>query len=373
MKRSYTIIVRSLVLATVGLLLFVCCSALGSPVPFLEKSDENLSNRFEFAIDELPDEAPYYFSLTTGKLYFKEQPSYAPIGVVIENSWGARPQWGLQNADVVYEFHKDYGQVTRFLAIFNDTIPDRAGPVRSARVYTMRLQQEWDCIFCHFGGPEYSGVAKTSIALKENSGHIRLQLNFLHGFGKNTLWYRSWSSEELTAPRAPTNVIMNVKAVAEAYPDYTARPRPFLWREQSPYTDADGKIIKSVYVQFYSGQACTYKYNAETGLLERYSGADTPFLTRDTGGILTVQNLIVQHVEYTRQLPQDSVHYIIGLTGSGKADFFIGGRHIKGTWSRPTNADKTTYYDSSGNEIALLPGNTWIEIHPNARTITVEY
>jgi hypothetical protein len=63
----------------------------------------------------------------------------------------------------------------------------------------------------------------------------------------------------------------------------------------------------------------------------------------------------------------------IAVTGGGDCDYFINGRHVTGTWSRPSLADPTTYKLYDGSIIRLEPGNTWIEMMPNTRTIKVRY
>ena len=54
------------------------------------------------------------------------------VAVMINNHPAARPQSGLNKADIVYEVLAE-GDVTRFLAIFQSEQPDNVGPVRSAR------------------------------------------------------------------------------------------------------------------------------------------------------------------------------------------------------------------------------------------------
>ncbi|HKA48305.1 MAG TPA: DUF3048 domain-containing protein, partial [Candidatus Dormibacteraeota bacterium] len=50
-----------------------------------------------------------------------------PIEVVVENSGPARPQAGLQDADIVYEYISEYS-ITRMTAIYFNRIPDLVGP-----------------------------------------------------------------------------------------------------------------------------------------------------------------------------------------------------------------------------------------------------
>ena len=54
--------------------------------------------------------------------------------MTINNHPQARPQSGIAQADVVYEMLAE-GNVTRFLALFQSEIPDKIGPIRSARDY----------------------------------------------------------------------------------------------------------------------------------------------------------------------------------------------------------------------------------------------
>jgi hypothetical protein len=62
----------------------------------------------------------------------------------------------------------------------------------------------------------------------------------------------------------------------------------------------------------------------------------------------------------------------VKLVGKGKARFFIGGKSFSGTWERKSLENQTVYYDESGKEITLQPGNTWIQIVQDDMQVTVE-
>ncbi|MGH2768138.1 MAG: DUF3048 domain-containing protein, partial [Actinomycetota bacterium] len=55
------------------------------------------------------------------------------LAIKVDNHSAARPQAGLESADIVYEELAE-GGITRFLAIFHCSEADRVGPVRSARL-----------------------------------------------------------------------------------------------------------------------------------------------------------------------------------------------------------------------------------------------
>ena len=60
------------------------------------------------------------------------------------------------------------------------------------------------------------------------------------------------------------------------------------------------------------------------------------------------------------------------LNGSGKGLYITDGKAEEITWKRNDNADKTKYYNTSGNEISLNPGKTFFEVVSDSRTVTLE-
>jgi len=76
-----------------------------------------------------------------------------PLGIMIENHKDARPQSGLSAADIIYEAVAE-GGVTRFLAMYYCKDASYVGPVRSARIYFVRLLQEYGNypLYGHVGG-----------------------------------------------------------------------------------------------------------------------------------------------------------------------------------------------------------------------------
>ena len=83
-----------------------------------------------------------------------------PLGVAIENHLEARPQSGLSKADVVYEAVAE-GGITRFLALFYCQDAKPIGPVRSARIYFLKLLQGYgnNPLYAHVGGANTPGPA----------------------------------------------------------------------------------------------------------------------------------------------------------------------------------------------------------------------
>src|ERR1700688_679203 len=84
------------------------------------------------------------------------------LTVKIENTPQALPQWGIDQADVVYEEIVN-GGITRLAAIFNSHAPAKVGPVRSVRPTDTQVVWPLGGIFAYSGGAPYA-VASISTA-----------------------------------------------------------------------------------------------------------------------------------------------------------------------------------------------------------------
>ena len=68
---------------------------------------------------------------------YEDEPS--PVLVVkLDNTRFAQPHAGLDRADIVYIEEVEYG-ITRLAAVFSSNVPQRIGPVRSARITDIDL------------------------------------------------------------------------------------------------------------------------------------------------------------------------------------------------------------------------------------------
>ena len=72
--------------------------------------------------------------------------------VKVDDTKEARPQIGLEDADVVYVEQVEAG-LTRIAAIFSSTLPEIIGPVRSARISDIELLAQFGRV-----GLAYSGA-----------------------------------------------------------------------------------------------------------------------------------------------------------------------------------------------------------------------
>ena len=314
--------------------------------------------------EEIPENK--YVSPTTGKIYTTEQEFY-PIMVTIENASGARPQTGINKADIVYEFPVE-STITRFLCIYNDNLPKVVGPVRSARYYFLYTQKEWDCIYVHFGG----AAEDESISVyNKKYDWIKVRIDCLKGAYSSFYWRDS-------SRKAPHNAYSDLTYIKNKYPNYKSQ-RDFFWNTSD--TPSTSKIpAKSIHIPFVSQKKhnVEFFFDDKTGLYTRYENGEVfkSIETDDNGKNapepVTTNNIIIQYI------PMDTVHTgnyyrrVINMIGSGKAEYFINGKYITGKWERKSANDATKYYNDKGDEITLAIGKTWIAIQPTSEKVTFE-
>ncbi len=288
-------------------------------------------------------------SSTTGLAFDGD---YKPVMAVIENSPAARPQTGLQTADVVYEVMVE-GSITRFVSVFSDKVPEQILPIRSGRAPFLYIQQEWDGLFMHFGA---SGTASNpqdyTFTGNKLFKDIKIDLDGITGY-KDGIFKRV-----NTAP-APHNVMGNPLLAQKLY---NYEPKPLDWKFDAKVF-YPGESVTAVELPFTTSTRnyVSYTYDFNKGVYLRFMSG-VPFMSSETNSQLEVKNVIVQYTSYSIK---GSIYKDWVMVGAGKADFYIGGMYVQGSWSKDSPTAQTMYKDAEGNPIVLKPGNTWIHIHPN--------
>lgn len=257
----------------------------------------------------------------------------------IGNNPEARPQIGLNDADIVYEEEVE-GRITRFLAVFHSTLPERFGPVRSVRVMDPLIVRPLGGVFGYSGGA--AGVvanvtrqfADAGIQIFDETraagvGATKLDRDHGNGVRPNILFYLPSKLVEASGSTTPPS------------PVFTYLPRGGV------FTGADAPtVLVPVGPAAYNP---TWRWDAAKKVYKRSYG-DDPFRTGDDQ--VTAHNVVVQFVGQGETL----------ALGSGEAWVFSGGKYKKGTWSREDPAVATKFFDETGAEIALTPGRTWVEM-----------
>lgn len=79
-----------------------------------------------------------------------------PIAVMVNNHKEAMPQYGISDADIIFEIPVE-GNITRLMAVYGDyTKVPKVCPIRSCRYYFPIFADSFDSIYIHWGGNQYA-------------------------------------------------------------------------------------------------------------------------------------------------------------------------------------------------------------------------
>lgn len=260
----------------------------------------------------------------------------------------ARPQAGLNQADVVYEERVE-GSVTRLLAIFHSEDAAPVGPVRSARTSDIG-------IFSPLGRPYFAwSGANATFAQRIRSAPV-----VDVGYDAASSQYR----RDRGRP-APSNLMLESTVDLRSIGAEGQSPPPALFTYRAPDQQPAGlEPVTAVRIS-YGNQAGSapveYRWNGEGWAR---SQAGTPHV--DAAGVqVAPQNVVIQFVAYEATDVADQFGTPIPeaqLVGEGEAWILTAGGLVAGRWHKPSLDAVTTYTDAAGQPIALTPGRTWVAL-----------
>lgn len=280
-----------------------------------------------------------------------------PLAVMIENHPDARPQSGLNQADLVYEAIAE-GGITRFMPVYWRSDAERIAFVRSARIYYIHWAAELGAVYVHWGQVEDPGRVDVWPVL------ARLNMRVLNGiFLGEQVGYRDPSRY------APHNVYTSTGllwSTAESH-GFAGPPalEPWSFKEDAQRSATPGfRSAPAIDVTFGnagSSYAVRWEYDPASNAYLRTMGG-MPHTDGTTGERLSARNVAVQFA--TLRPSGVKAYNIIDTVGTGAAVVFQDGIAIEGTWRKDSEAGRTRFYDAAGNEIAFNRGRTWIEVVP---------
>ncbi|MDP2637731.1 MAG: DUF3048 domain-containing protein [Candidatus Levybacteria bacterium] len=333
-----------------------------------------------------------------GVLYSKQQRSWwekqRPLGVMIENHSEARPQSGLSSADVVYEAVAE-GGITRFLSVFYCQAGGPVGPVRSARTYFLDWISEYgqNPLYAHVGGANCNaetGSGCLNGAKADAMGQIEdygwASYNDLSQFNlsyptfkrverpngrdvatEHTMFSSTEELWKVAAKRKLTNVNEDGELWDESFVKYS-------FKEDAPKSQRPSS--QSIHLEFWTRDSdyhVDWIYDPITNLYKRNNGGVAHF-DRNNKQQLTAKNIVVlSMVESSANDGYDNnVHLLYRNKGTGKANVFMDGKQIVGTWKKDSRTARTLLFDNKGLPIKFDRGSIWFEILPTDGVLTVK-
>lgn len=266
------------------------------------------------------------------------------IAVKIDNTKKAFPQFGIAKADVVYVELVE-GGLTRLIALFQSTLPEQIGPVRSVRSTDSTLLANMGSICLAFsggaGGPmdrlaesplkDCSHGAGTGYwRTKERSGSYNLMVDpnkaiaATQGVSTATTPGFFFAADDARVAAAEAGTTASAKFPAMTVGAKFADGGYQMTHSDNDYMDADGTAVKADNVLLF-------------------------LTTAEPDGVVD-----------TAGAPSMFSHSV------GKGEFVLlrDGHALKGTWNRDKMESPFSFNDASGQPVPFKPGKTWVFLVP---------
>ena len=339
-------------------------------------SQPSLPRAYESPFEFLPFNIPSGpLSRLTGLPIYEENMHRRPFAAVINNSARALPQSGIASADIIYEVLAE-GDVTRLVGIFQSYIPEKLGPMRSARDYFIDFAFNHDALFIHHGSSP-SGYSRISSLRVTNLDGMALE--------GSVFWrdrtYPYWAFNTGTRPLEHSSYTGGERLLNHlenrGIRDY--------WQEdvgnfgfnfdfggshtQAVSLDLEGGQANAVTVPFSQLYFRRFVFDPETGLYlaENRHGAH---VDAETGEQVAVGNVLIQ---FTNMRVVDNVgRRTVDTVGSGTGYLISDGRYQPVRWAKDSHTAPMRWYFADGTPLTLAPGRVWICVFQANGNVTFE-
>ena len=271
--------------------------------------------------------------------------------VKVDNHPGARPQSGLNQADIVFE--ENVEALTRFALVFHSQGSDPVGPIRSGRTQDIDLLTSLNGVLFVWSG----GNAGVTAAVK-SSNFINMSAS---AAGKGSGFFRSDDK------KAPHNLYTNTSDIWAVAAGRGGTPPPQFLYSADP-SSVNGDDVVGVKLRMDGSMKASWEWDANKRVFARRH--DDKLHLDSNGEQVSTENVLVLTVEYkisaaNKKSPEAQT------TGTGVAWVLQQGKFTQGTWTRASEMDPWTLTDATGEPILLTPGRTFVELIRKEQAVIV--
>jgi hypothetical protein len=276
------------------------------------------------------------------------------LAVKVDNHPLARPQSGLQDADVVLELLVE-GGFTRFIALFHANDTEYVGPIRSLRP----------------NDPQVVAALGATVAISGGQPWI-LSIAAGHGVG---LVGEGPGMFRVSGRPAPHDLYGATPLLRDAadmggHPDDPPEPWMPIGEWQEP-----AETASDIAIHWSIGDAVEWRYDATDGVYRRWTnGVPHRWIDRDgVDGQVEADVLVVIGSRFYVASPppgfEGSSVPSVDTVGAGPAWVFARGRAWVGTWRRDLPTDPFTLLGDDGAPVTVPAGRSWISFPPEGQPV----
>ena len=267
------------------------------------------------------------------------------LSIKVDNAADARPQVGLESADLITEELVE-GGLTRLLVTYQSRDAKSVGPVRSARPEDAPLLHELGGGIFAFSGAS-AGVLAT---MQSSSGALLVQPMF-----GDPAFRRD------DGRAAPANLFATTAGLYAHGPATGAPPALFTHGGTTPSAGAG-----TVALTFSGSTSARWTWDAASARYQREQDG-TPDVLADGSRVATT-NVVILSVATVGSGNYDVLHHqtpVEVLTGSGACWVVRDGHVAQGQWVRPSSDAAMQLVGGDGTPLQLRAGSAWVELVPH--------
>lgn len=286
-----------------------------------------------------------------------------PVAVMINNIRASLPQYGISDADLMFECLVE-GGITRMMAVWADyTKVPTVCSVRSCRYYFPIFAHGLDAVYFCFGSNPTLGTP----TLK------KLKIDYFNGsenydeliFGRDPNRLGRYSKEHTGIVKGA-----NIPALFEKYnirTDYREGKDRYIFK----FRNADGTVpcskqaCQKLTLNFSPSYYSTFTYDANAKkYLKQHSGK--PHMDTASGKQLSYTNVFV--LETTVKLYGSGP--LVQIDWKGGTGYYISGGAVKPiTWTKKNEAAAIVIKDANGKNVTVNKGNSYIGVVNKGETV----
>lgn len=293
---------------------------------------------------------------------FDEDSGTRPVAVMINNNHDAWPHAGLQKSFLNYEIVAE-GGITRIMALFKDVSDvEKIGSVRSSRPYYLDYALENDAIYVHWGGSDQAYQDIRSLGIDHVDGMTYEGRYFFRDRSANRIYEHTGFTKMSMIKDAISDLGLNEKTTKDTVFNYSVD-------EINVSEFEDAIKADNIIIDYSRYHTTSYVYD-ETNKVYMRSMSGKSHVDAVTGEQYSTKNIITYKVNnksidsYGRQR--------LDNIGSGEGYYITNGYAVPISWEKTSRSTQTVYkYKSTGKEIKLNDGNTWVHIQPTDRSLDI--
>lgn len=295
-----------------------------------------------------------------------------PMAVMIPNDTTARPQFGVNKADVVYEALTE-GNITRYMGIYwSNQNNYKLMPIRSIRNYFLEWLLEYnDIIVMHTGYAQTDNPKTDALSIIKNYDVKTLIFDYSWKYDDPCSQTRPGYNCSYAYSQDLWNLASNKHGWTGA--SWQGLSVDSQWKFKDEGASSKRGTMNKVTIPFlYKDDASTttWQYNKSTNEYLKFDYKNQAMLDELDKTQLNAKTLVVQMVPYAASHDEKG-RSIQDVIGSGKAYVFVDGNTIEATWKKADIKSRTRFYDKNGSEISFDRGRIWISVIPDTQTINI--